>query len=324
MSISQLVLQSQTSDFSSIVQNGVVVIPLPENVFDQFDLNEFLCGQKEFKVSNPDTLFVMGAFGALGNPSAQHHPTLRKLRTAVYKHMAPLFQSVFQGKYLELIPDRFSIRHQDQPVSAESWHRDASATIEACEHIFGGYVNLDLTQTQYFSCVPGTHLDDHTSAGFAKISKEDGKLYNARRTQFAVPPRHIILFNENTVHEIARKKIKEAKSYRQYFKWRISNTCVSTLGEATLNRAIDDQGTFPLHAIGKTPNPPMYGQMHVIHWGDRVATFSENIKEEFLAPPNKKGQVFVKRFMPSLREAGLELFPAYTQEERDMLFPQLL
>ena len=56
--------------------------------------------------------------------------------------------------------------------------------------------------------------------------------------------------------------------------------------------------------------------------GDRIATFSENIKEEFLAPPNKKGQVFVKRFMPSLREAGLELFPAYTEEERAMLFPR--
>jgi hypothetical protein len=130
------------------------------------------------------------------------------------------------------------------------------------------------------------------------------------------------LFNENTVHEIARKKIKEAKSYRQYFKWRISNTCVSTLGEDALNRAMDDQGTFPLHAIGKTPNPPMYGQMHVAHWGDRIAKFSENIKEEFLAPPNKKGQIFVKRFMPSLREGVVGMFACYTEEEREMLFPR--
>ena len=89
MSNSPLVLQSQTSNFSSLIQNGVVVIPLPENVFDEFDLNAFLCGQKEYKVSNPDTLFVMGAFGALANPSSQHHPTLRKLRSAVYKHMQP-------------------------------------------------------------------------------------------------------------------------------------------------------------------------------------------------------------------------------------------
>ena len=62
--------------------------------------------------------------------------------------------------------------------------------------------------------------------------------------------------------------------------------------------------------------------MHVAHWGGRIATFSENIKEEFLAPPNKKGQIFVKRFMPSLREAGVEMFEAYTQEEREMLFPR--
>jgi len=48
------------------------------------------------------------------------------------------------------------------------------------------------------------------------------------------------------------------------------------------------------------------------------------MKEEYLAPPNKKGQIFVKRFMPSLREAGVEMFAVYTEEEREMLFPQVL
>ena len=48
------------------------------------------------------------------------------------------------------------------------------------------------------------------------------------------------------------------------------------------------------------------------------------MKEEFLAPPNKKGQRLVKRFMASLREGGVGMFAEYTEEEREMLIPQLL
>lgn len=310
---------------NDLLTRGVSVIQLPEEIFAQFDLNAFLHGQREFKVSNPDSKFVMGAFGALGNPSSQHHPETRKLRCAVYNHMVPLFAATFTGKHLELIPDRFSIRHQDQPISPDSWHRDLSAIIGADDHIFGGYVNLDETQTQYFSCIPGSHNDDtETCEGFAKLSKEDTKAYNSRREIISVPPRCVLIFNEKTIHEIARKKIKESKSYRQYFKWRISVEPVSTLGFETVQRIIETQACFPLHTIGKTPMPPMYGSMHVIHWGDRVAAFSENVIEAFLDKPNKAGLVYVKRFMPSLRDAGVELFPEYSEDERKMLFPQML
>jgi hypothetical protein len=68
----------------------------------------------------------------------------------------------------------------------------------------------------------------------------------------------------------------------------------------------------------------MYGKMHIIHWGNRIEKFSENIHDAFLCEPNAKGQVFVQRFMKSLCESGIEPFPAYTEEEREMLFPQLL
>ena len=312
------------TEMNELLHRGVAVIPLPLTIFNDFDLNTFLCGQREFKVSNPSTMFVLGAFGALANASSQHHPEVRKLRTAVYSHMCPLFATVYPGKYVELIPDRFSIRSQDQPITAESWHQDSSAEIGPNDVIYGGYVNLDERQTQYFSCIPGSHTEPPVGEGFAKMSKENTKAYNARREIIAVPPRCAMIFNEKTVHEIARRKIKESKSYRQYFKWRISEEPVSTLGEEKIMEAVLDQAPFPLHAIGKTPNPPMYGQMHLIHWADRIAEFSENIHEAFLSKPNKKGQVFVDRFMKSLCESGCEPFPAYTEEEIGMLFPRLL
>jgi hypothetical protein len=313
------------SEMNQLIARGVIVMNIPEEIITDFNINAFLCEQKEYKESSPHVSFVLGAFGALANPSSQHHPEIRKLKKAVYNHMAPIFAGAFQGKYLEMIPDRFSIRDQNQPVTSESWHRDSSAIIGEEDHIFGGYLNLDERQTQYFSCIPGTHNDcAELCEGFAKLSKEDAKEYNLRREIISVPPRSIILFNEKTIHEIARRKIKESKSYRQYFKWRISKEPVSTLGREMVEQSIRTQGCFPLHAIGKTPNPPMYGKMHLIHWGDKISKFSENVREEFLDKPNKNGNVYVKRFMPSLVEAGIGMFPEYTEEERNMLFPQLL
>ena len=192
---------------NELIARGVAVIPLSYK-------------EQEFKVSNQSTLFVLGA-----NASSQHHPEIRKLRTAVYSHICPLFASVYAGKYVELIPDRLSIRNQAQPITAKS----CSAEIGPNDVIYGGYLNLDERQTQYFYC---SHVE--------------------KREVIAVPPRCIILFNEKMVHEITKRKIKEAKSYRQYFKWRISEEPVSTIGEEKLMNAILNQSPFTMQ------NPPMY------------------------------------------------------------------
>jgi hypothetical protein len=317
-------MASSSSSMTELVRRGVVVIQLDRGIVGGFDRIKFLHEQREFKVSDPSTNFVLGAFGALANASSQHHPEVRKLRQAVYGYMCPLFAEAFAGMYIEAIPDRFSIRNQDQPVSAESWHQDSSAEIGPNDAIYGGYLNLDERQTQYFSCIPGSHTEATDGEGFAKMSKEKTKALNERREIIPVPPGCIILFNEKTVHEIARRKIKEAKSYRQYFKWRISEFPVSTLGQDAIMHAVTNQAPFPLHAIGATPNPPMYGKMHVIHWGDRIEELSKNVHDGFLSKPNKKGQVFVQRFMKSLRESGCEMFPDYTEDEIGMLFPRLL
>jgi hypothetical protein len=309
---------------STLLLTGVVVIPLPEDIVTGFNLELFLNGQKEYKVSNPDTIFVVGGFGALANPSSQHHEEIRKLRMSVYRHMRPLFAEKFPGKFLELIPDRFSIRNKNLPITAESWHKDVTAVVEEGEHIFGGYLNLDANQTQYFSCIPGSHLEPTPGEGFAKLSEANAALYDSQRTVFQVPPRCAILFDERTTHEIAKRKIVENKSYRQYFKWRISNTPKSTLGFDVIKKSIVEQGVFPLHSIGPSPLPPMYGKMHVLHWSDRLVEFSQNMHECHLDAPNNKGKKLVKRTLGSLQEVGAPLFADYTKEEVTMLYPTLL
>jgi hypothetical protein len=309
-----------------LLAKGITVIEIPREVLDQFNLENFLNGQREYKVSNPDTIFVLGAFGALGNPSSQHHPEARKLRVAMYKHMIPLFKEIYENKYIEMIPDRFSIRNKSLPVTSESWHRDCSALIGESDDIYGGYLNLDERQTQYFSCIPGTHMDTETEdcEGFAKLPSEKAKEYDSRREIIRVPPGCAILFNEKIIHEIAKREIEEQKSYRQYFKWRISSRPVSTFGWKAVLKTVNTQASFPLHNVGDTPFPPMYGKVHIMYWGEKIEEFSKNLKEEFLDRPNKRGRVYVKRVMPSLQEAGIELFPEYTDEECNMLFPQPL
>lgn len=313
-------------NLSELLIRGVTVIQIPTEIIDNFNLVKFLNEQREYKVSNPDTTFVLGAFGALGNPSSQHHPEVRKLRLAMYNHMVPLFREIYETKYIEMIPDRFSIRDKSLPVTSESWHRDCSAIIGENDDIYGGYLNLDERQTQYFSCIPGSHAEIGTDdcEGFAKLPKDKAKEYDSRRELIRVPPRCAILFNEKTIHEIAKREIEEQKSYRQYFKWRISARPVSTFGWKTITKAVNTQGCFPLHTIGNSPYPPMYGKVHVMYWGEKIEEFSKNLREDFLDTPNKRGRIYVKRVLPSLQEAGIELFPEYTDEECNMFFPQLL
>lgn len=50
------------------LKNGVVVIEFPDEILDNFNLNSFLNEQKEY-ADNSKREYVMGAFGAFGNPS---------------------------------------------------------------------------------------------------------------------------------------------------------------------------------------------------------------------------------------------------------------
>ena len=54
----------------------------------------------------------------------------------------------------------------------------------------------------------------------------------------------------------------------------------------------------------------------------RLLEFTKNIRPQFVAPPNKKGNIYVQRNMISLQEAGIGMFPEYSEEEIQILFPE--
>jgi hypothetical protein len=301
--------------------NGVSVYPIPEGLIENFNIQKFLAEQKEYIHIDESTQFVMSNFGAHGNPSSFHHPEVRDFRLSIFGFIKQSLQndSEFCEKYLQLLPDRFSQRFRKP--SKEAWHRDAS--IEYTEFpnsiILGGWINLD-NSDQFFSCIVGSHVEPDPGEGFAKLSKDNSKMYKARKTLIRIPPGHGISFNEKIIHEIADVKLTGV-SRRLYMKYHISSEPVSAFDPQIIHTAIQTQGSFPMN---KWNFMPIYEKVHPMFWNEKLVEFGKNIKPEFLAKPNKKGNVYVQRYMISLLESGVGMFPEYRPEEIEILFPQKL
>ena len=298
--------------------NGVSVYPIPNDLLQNFDIQKFLKEQKEYIDIDDNTEFIISNFGAHGNPSSQHHPIAREFRLGMFHYIKRAIENddEFREKYLQCLPDRFSQRFRKP--SKEAWHKDVSIdySIFTNSKILGGWANLDETD-QFFSCIIGSHLESAPGEGFAALSKDNKKLYKSRKTIVRIPPGHAISFDEKITHEIADVKITGV-SRRLYMKYHISSDSRSAFDVDVIQRAIQTQGVFQMNHWNSMP---MYEKIHLVFWSDKLVEFSKNIKPVFLAKPNKKGNVYVQRYMVNLLEAGVGMFPEYREDEIAILFP---
>jgi hypothetical protein len=109
------------------------------------------------------------------------------------------------------------------------------------------------------SGVAGTHLDQPGPTGFAKIkSKEEKKMYEAKKQQFSVAPGQWLVFFQNLVHEVLSIKQPE-DSLRIYFGFRITRIAQPLIASNISASFFIDQGV-PL--IPSAQNPPMFSMMH--------------------------------------------------------------
>lgn len=149
----------------------------------------------EYKLRGRDVQRVLGGFGALGNPSSFHHPTVRTFRRMRKKLLfRPLFAAYALRQYgaedararvkLEALFDRLCVRCErfNRPV-AEAWHRDiygaekyklralpATLPGAAEDLLFGGWTNMDHREQRFVGLL-ATHRDAHTPGkGFAEFS----------------------------------------------------------------------------------------------------------------------------------------------------------
>jgi hypothetical protein len=298
--------------------NGVSVYPIPVGLLQRFDIKKYLHEQKEYISIDDNTEFIISNFGAHGNPSSQHHPLVRDFRLEMFRFVKRSLENdaEFSGKYLQCLPDRFSQRFRKP--SKEAWHKDISIDygVFTNSEILGGWANFDETD-QFFSCIIGSHLEPAPGEGFAALSKDNKKLYKARKTLVRIPPGHAISFNEKVTHEIADVKLVGV-SRRLYMKYHISSDSRSAFDVEIIRKAIQTQGLFQMNQWNSMP---MYEKIHPMFWNAQLVEFGKNIKPVFLAKPNKKGNVYVQRYMISLLEAGIGMFPEYREEEIEILFP---
>ena len=166
--------------------------------------------------------YVLGGFGALGNPASFHNPLARDLRLQGY---IALMEQIFRGMIeqrlskeqrenmkIEMLFDRMMYRITSQKPSAESWHRDVMPPhyIQREDEVFGGWLNLD-TQNQYMSCIPGSNLgviQRELAPGFASIDKEKVKMVSQYKHRFTIPPGHLIIFPQYHISFFLRRPFR--------------------------------------------------------------------------------------------------------------------
>lgn len=296
-------------------QRGVVVLPVLSLDELQAYNAHFHYAMTQFPeyLRTPHPVYVLGGFGALGNPASFHHPAIRHLRYRLMSTAIPFFTALAPGMHIEQLFDRTSLRRKGTAPSAELWHRDKSPTTDT---VFGGWINLDLSITQNFSCVPGTHNEEVTGSGFKKFTPEEGREFKRRKELVACPPGHWIVFNQHLVHEVLSKKAKQ-DSLRQYIGFRLTQS-IHPLFDNT--HVFIEQGV-PLLPSGQ--RPPMFAANHTSFFPDMLDSWSEKTFQSVCLHKTNRDRLRVDRFMESLVAYGFPLYPAYSPDEIAIMTPQL-
>ncbi|GBG30819.1 Hypothetical Protein FCC1311_070392 [Hondaea fermentalgiana] len=284
----------------------------------------------EFK-PNADS-HVLGGFSALGNPASFHNSTVRKLRMYAMAELVPLFSSYArkhltgnpgQQWKLEQLVDRMMLRPKGATPSAEAWHRDEAPDARDDDCIFGGWWNFN-SESQFFSCVPGSHSGVRGHSGFGTVQdKEEKKIYAAKKHQVDVRAGHVLIFHEHILHEIVARKSKVGL-LRLFIGWRL--TQATTPLTPNLRELLENQAVIPLKS---KQVPPMYAKLHWTNWRDKIVNFTQrNIVdactcERTVGSGSAKGTVLriVDQHMKSLREYNLPRYSSYNPNEISILFP---
>ncbi len=342
----------------SLMAIGVATIPIipPEDlpgIRERF--METLRGFPEYNrdPENPDfdssgnrLDYVLGGFGALGNPASFHNPLARELRLQGY---AALVEQIFrpmieqrlskeqrENMKIEMLFDRMMYRIASQKPSAEAWHRDVMPAhyIQREDELFGGWLNLD-TQNQYFSCIPGSHLgivQKELTSGFATIDKEKVKMVSRYKHRFTIPPGHLAIFPQYIIHEV----VANAARYdmmRLFYGWRL------TMSDNLLRPEIPTE--MERQAVMRLPGgmiPPMYAKNHISfflrrpfrtipnrpHRVNLIEWSRDTMLPRTLVEKHGKGGDYeiVRRHMLSLQEYGFPKYLPYTEEEKALYRPR--
>ncbi len=314
-------------------RDGYVVVPT--TCFGPAARRDLLDEASRFPEFKPATKkFVMGGFGACGNPSSFHNPTVRTFRqwaqvvlvVSVFKPLVETFEQP-QNWLLDQMFDRMTIRVKGEKPSKESWHRDEAGDLIAKgdDKVYGGYVNLDSTD-QFFSCVPGTHeLTTTQHRGFAKIDCKRRKIIKDEKlaVKVRIPPGSILLFNEKIEHEVLAKKAR-ITLVRLHLAFRLTRSV-----DVRPPDLLENMQKQAVMMIKSGQIPPMHAKLHWVNHVGMLAKWSARsvhprclVKRAFKSGP-RKGEMHdvCVEHMKSLQEYGFPVYVEYTESEVTMHSP---
>jgi len=307
-------------------------------------LNDF-----NFKGDDRNT-HVMGGFGAWGNPTSFHYPTMQNIRMACYFNTLP-FMSQFESfnksdrQFCSII-DRFCVRVKNASLSSESEHRDTSPLGKKTDTIFGGWVNLSATNiSQHFSCYLGTHFETaqmsdkdfkqslREESGFntLKLSKAQRSILRTHLSRVTIPAGYMILFHQNILHIVDGGKIKTT-SPRLFTGWYLTHGQDALYPNGTAGLMNDIERGAPM-VLKSNQTPPMHAKLHKVNY---IENNSKHCVRVFTKPmlelvhfkpgaqfPKGKTLPFVKRVAPSLSDMdpSFDVNAYYTQDDIDILIP---
>ena len=215
-------------------------------------------GQRRSIFDMTQTNIAAGGFAALNHPSSFHNQFVRSLR--MFAHGEVVFRDLFGmtdngansgSTHLEQVVDRMMVRRSSQTPTSEAWHRDVAVGTRPGDRVFGGWINLN-SYDQKFSCVLGSAQearDPNDPVGFAKVFEKDHPEIVARSSKVVIPPGHMIVFNEDTIHEVVNNQ-NTATLLRLFTGWRLSRW--EPFGPTPeplivdLDRRLSDQEGMPL------------------------------------------------------------------------------
>ena len=289
--------------YTQLTQRGVAVLKIIDSGEElksfQTEFRETIEKFPEYKEGAQS--HVIGGFAAFGNPASFHNELVRKLRLRAYNRLKPHMQTINQKRFdqtqlynFESLFDRMMFRHKGSSPTAESWHRDVMPAnkIGHDDELLGGWINLDAT-SQYFSAVPGSHLNIRQSEivtgfdtlssnierdlrqqnNFKEMPKSDQiKFINKKLREFTqqdfahrieVPPLHIVVFPQYIMHEVIATKSKH-DMMRLFTTWRLtfSDQALHSFNKYQENIILDQA----VPCLGGGMFPPMYSSNHTSYF----------------------------------------------------------
>lgn len=340
---------------------GAVVVPVfpPEELsranrrlYREIDLYPEYRGKNSI-----ETPRVLGGFGAFGNPSSFHSPTVRAVRQVILPVARKVFTQAYsqpapQALVLEQLLDRVCLRTPGTKIPAESWHRDITpphvklprpdGTVEKepirlpSAQVFGGWVNLNEAggEDQQFIFVPESHKEDPTASqlkGFAPISKECHPAFSERCKVLTVPPGHLLIFFQHIVHKVAPVEYK-SPSLRLFIGWRVGGPETPFFGNEYTDRVL---ANFEAPSLPSGQRPPLYSanclsirNAKTIAWSRRALKSSLLVQKIPTKKSGKDPYTIAPRFLtllvPKFRQRFPKFFTPYSAAQLRALQPQLL